>query len=135
MTADEDELLLREAEKIVVAIGRMFPGLCEAVLHDLRRPGQAIHAIESNLSGHIVGDTDTGLGPTRVQDPGFPDVIQNYASRLPDGRPAKSTSIGIRNRSRTKGWRWIRPISRGTRRTCSAAACRWINRRGAERRG
>ena len=96
MTA-EDDLLLREAEKIVVAIGRMFPGLCEVVLHDLRDPDHAIRAIESNLSGRSVGDPATELGIARIQDPGFPDIVQNYPNRFPDGRPAKSTSIGIKN--------------------------------------
>ncbi|MER6144144.1 PAS domain-containing protein [Streptomyces sparsogenes] len=96
MTA-EDDLLLREAEKIVVAIGRMFPGLCEVVLHDLRDPEHAIRAIESNLSGRAVGDPATELGIARIQDPGFPDIVQNYPNRFPDGRPAKSTSIGIKN--------------------------------------
>ncbi|WHX21413.1 PAS domain-containing protein [Streptomyces malaysiensis subsp. malaysiensis] len=93
----EDELLLREAEKIVVALGRMFPGLCEVVLHDLRDPRQSIRAIESNLSGREVGEPATELGLARIQDPGFPDIVQNYANRFPDGRPAKSTSVGIKN--------------------------------------
>ena len=93
----EDDVLLREAEKIVTAIGRMFPGLCEVVLHDLRRPDQAIRAIESNLSGRSVGDPATELGLARIEDPGFPGIVQNYSNRFPDGRPAKSTSIGIKN--------------------------------------
>jgi predicted transcriptional regulator YheO len=95
---NEDELLLREAEKIAVAVGRMFPGLCEVVLHDLRDPAHAVRAIEGGLSGRSVGDPATELGLARIQDPDFPDVLQNYPNRLPDGRPAKSTSIGIRNR-------------------------------------
>lgn len=93
----EDELLLREAEKIVTAVGRMFPGLCEVVLHDLRDPEHSIRAIENNESGRSVGDPATELGIARVQDPGYPDVVQNYPNTFPDGRPAKSTSIGIRN--------------------------------------
>ncbi|WP_432014811.1 helix-turn-helix transcriptional regulator [Streptomyces cucumeris] len=97
----EDELLLREAEKIVTAIGRMFPGLCEVVLHDLRHPDRAIRAIESNLSGREVGDPATELGLARIEDPGFPGIVQNYANSFPDGRPAKSTSIGIKNSAGT----------------------------------
>ncbi|MEU0396982.1 PAS domain-containing protein [Streptomyces sp. NPDC006208] len=93
----EDELLLREAETIVTAIGRMFPGLCEVVLHDLRNPEHAIRAIENNLSGRSVGDPATELGVARIQDPHYPNIIQNYAGTFPDGRPTKSTSIGIRN--------------------------------------
>lgn len=97
MSTAEDELLLRETEKIAVALGRMFPGLCEAVLHDLRDPEHSVRVIEGGLSGRQPGDPATELGLARVADPGFPDVVQNYPNRFPDGRPAKSTSIGIRN--------------------------------------
>ncbi|MGC4999897.1 helix-turn-helix transcriptional regulator [Streptomyces sp. DT195] len=93
----EDEHLLAEAEKIAVALGRMFPGLCEIVLHDLRDPAHAIRAIENNISGRAPGDPATELGLARIADPHYPDVVQNYPNRFPDGRPAKSTSIGIRN--------------------------------------
>ncbi|MFF4171876.1 transcriptional regulator [Streptomyces sp. NPDC001744] len=93
----EDEHLVREAERIAVAVGRMFPGLCEVVLHDLRRPDNAIRVIENNLSGRRVGDSATELGLRRIADPDYPGVVQNYGNRFPDGRPAKSTSIGIKN--------------------------------------
>ncbi|MFI0990198.1 transcriptional regulator [Streptomyces exfoliatus] len=93
----DDEHLLQEAERIAVAVGRMFPGLCEVVLHDLRRPDHAIRVIENNLSGRRVGDSATELGLRRIADPDYPGVIQNYGNRFPDGRPAKSTSIGIKN--------------------------------------
>lgn len=94
---DADEHLIREAEKIAVALGRMFPGVCEVVLHDLRDPENAIRAIENNLSGRQVGDSATELGLARIADPEYPSVIQNYPNQFPDGRPVKSTSIGIRN--------------------------------------
>lgn len=97
----EDELLLREAEKIAHAVGRMFPGLCEVVLHDLRDPDHAVRAVEGGLSGRAPGDPATELGLARIADPDFPDVLQNYPNRFPDGRPAKSTSIGIKNREGT----------------------------------
>ncbi|OEJ21416.1 DNA-binding protein [Streptomyces agglomeratus] len=92
-----DEHLLREAERVAVAIGRMFPGLCEVVLHDLRQPHSAIRVIENNLSGRQIGDSATELGLRRIADPSYPSVIQNYSNQFPDGRPAKSTSIGIKN--------------------------------------
>lgn len=94
---EADEHLIREAEKIAVALGRMFPGLCEVVLHDLRDPQQAIRVIENNLSGRKVGDSATELGLARIEDPRYPSVIQNYPNQFPDGRPVKSTSIGIKN--------------------------------------
>lgn len=93
----EDELLLREAETIATAIGRMFPGLCEVVLHDLRDPEHTVRVIENNLSGREIGDPATEIGVARIQDPDYPSVIQNYPNTFPDGRPAKSTSIGIKN--------------------------------------
>jgi predicted transcriptional regulator YheO len=93
----EDAHLLREAEKIATAVGRMFAGLCEVVLHDLTRPEHAIRAIENNLSGRAIGDSVTELGIARIRDPEYPSVIQNYPNKFPDGRPAKSTSIGIKN--------------------------------------
>ncbi|MDQ1050903.1 putative transcriptional regulator YheO [Streptomyces sp. V4I2] len=98
-SAEADEHLIRETEKIAVALGRMFPGLCEVVVHDLRDPQHAIRAIENNLSGRQVGDSVTELGLARIEDPGYPSVIQNYPNQFPDGRPAKSTSIGIKNTS------------------------------------
>lgn len=97
----EDELLLREAEKIATALGRMFPGVCEVVLHDLRDPRHAVRTVENPLSGRGPGAPATELGLARIEDPDYPEVIQNYPNRFPDGRPAKSTSIGIRNSSGT----------------------------------
>ncbi|WP_199565671.1 helix-turn-helix transcriptional regulator [Spongiactinospora rosea] len=38
----------------------------------------------------------TRPGPT-VKGPGIVGGVQNYPNRFPDGRPAKSTSIGIKN--------------------------------------
>lgn len=55
-------------------------------------------AIHNNLSGREVGDPATELGLARIADPAFPQVLANYANTFPDGRPAKSTSIGIKDR-------------------------------------
>ncbi|CAI0820206.1 Uncharacterized protein conserved in bacteria [Serratia ficaria] len=93
----ENALLLREAEKIVQALGAMFAPGCEVVLHDLTQPDHAIVAIANNLSNRRIGDAATEMGLERIASPEFPDVVQNYASAFPDGRPAKSTSIGLRN--------------------------------------
>lgn len=93
----ENALLLREAEKIVQALGVMFAPGCEVVLHDLTQPDRAIVAIANNLSNRRIGDAATEMGLERIASPEFPDVVQNYASVFPDGRPAKSTSIGLRN--------------------------------------
>ncbi len=93
----ENELLLREGRKIVEALGNTLAPLVEVVLHDLTKPDHSIVAIANSLSGREVGDAVTEMGLARISDPGFPDVVQNYANRFPDGRAAKSTSIGLRN--------------------------------------
>jgi len=94
---EENRLLLREARKIVEALGQTLAPLVEVVLHDLTRPEHAVVAIANNLSGRQVGEPATELGLARITDPAYPEVIQNYPNHFPDGRPAKSTSIGLKN--------------------------------------
>lgn len=93
----EHDLLLREGRKIVEALGGSLAPFCEVVLHDLTRPDSAIAAIENPMSGRRVGDAATELGLARISDPSLPDQLVNYANALPDGRPLKSTSIGLRD--------------------------------------
>ncbi len=93
----EDALLLREGAKLVDALGKMFAPFCEVILHDLTRPEQSIVAIACPLSGRRVGDPATAMGLARQNDARFPDIVQNYPNAFPDGRPAKSTSVGLRN--------------------------------------
>ncbi len=100
-TLIENELLLREAEKLAHALGKMFAPCCEVVLNDFTTPEPVIRRIECALSGRQVGEPSTEMGWARIHDPNFPDVVQNYANRFPDGRPAKSTSIGLRNSAGT----------------------------------
>ena len=42
-------------------------------------------------------DPATELGRARIADAGYPQVVANYANHFADGRPAKSTSIGIKD--------------------------------------
>jgi predicted transcriptional regulator YheO len=93
----ENQLLLREGRKIVEALGQTLAPLVEVVLHDLTAPEQSVVAIANNLSGRQVGEAATEMGLARIADPGFPDVVANYPNRFPDGRPVKSTSIGLKN--------------------------------------
>jgi predicted transcriptional regulator YheO len=96
-TLTERELILREAAKIVDALGQTLAPMCEVVLHDLSRPNNAIVKIENNLSGRSPGGPATELGLARIADPDFPDILANYENRFSDGRPAKSTSIGLKD--------------------------------------
>ena len=93
----ENELIIREATKIVEALGKMFAPCCEVVLHDLRKPNNSIVSIECNLSGRQIGQSTSEMGLARIKDTSFPDIVQNYANSFADGRPVKSTSIGLKN--------------------------------------
>lgn len=97
LLSKENAILLREASKIVTAIGKMFYPCCEVVLHDLTQPKQSIIAIECPLSGRKIGEATTELGLARINDPKFPEIVQNYPNAFADGRPVKSTSIGLKN--------------------------------------
>lgn len=92
------EWLLEEAKKVGAALAETFAPLCEVVIHDLTNPDNTIIQISNNLSGRRVGDAATEMGLARISDPTFPDVIANYANTFSDGRPAKSTSVGLRDK-------------------------------------
>jgi len=51
------------------------------------------------LSGRFEGEPATELGLARIEDDRYPQVIANYANQFADGRPVKSTSIGIKDSS------------------------------------
>jgi len=93
----EQRLLLEQVQQIADGLARTFAPFCEVVVHDLLDPKHAVLAIHNNLSGREVGDPATELGLARIQDPAYEQVIANYANRFPDGRQAKSTSVGIRD--------------------------------------
>ncbi|MCQ2994116.1 helix-turn-helix transcriptional regulator [Pseudomonas syringae] len=96
-SSTETRNLLEQLKHVAQGLGETFGPFCEVVVHDLQSPDHAIYAIHNNLSGRSVGDPATELGLARIADPAYPQVIANYANRFPDGRQAKSTSIGIRN--------------------------------------
>ncbi|MBA4761188.1 PAS domain-containing protein [Sphingomonas sp.] len=98
-SARERALILREAAKIAKAMASMFAPTCEVVLHDLTQPENSLVLIENPISGRKLGDPTTEIGVLRVADPDFPDVLQNYPNSFPNGRPAKSTSVGLRDSS------------------------------------
>jgi predicted transcriptional regulator YheO len=95
----EQRALLEQVSQIAAGLAETFAPFCEVVVHDLLDPKHAVLAIHNNLSGRGVGHPATELGLARIADPGYPQVIANYANQFADGRPAKSTSIGIKDSS------------------------------------
>ncbi len=92
-------LLLEQLRHVAQGMAETFAPFCEVVVHDLTNPEHAILAIHNNLSGRSVGQPATELGLARLADPDYPQVIANYAGRFADGRPVKSTSVGIKDSS------------------------------------
>ena len=97
-TSSEHRHLLEQLQQIARGLGETFAPFCEVVVHDLTDRRHAVLAIHNNLSGRGVGEPVTELGAQRISNPDFPEVVANYPNRFPDGRRAKSTSIGIRDR-------------------------------------
>lgn len=89
--------LFEQLRPVAEGLGATLAPFCEVVLHDLTDPRHAIVAIHNNLSGRGVGQPATELGLARIADPSYPQVIANYANTFPDGRRAKSTSVGIKD--------------------------------------
>lgn len=97
MKASENSFLLSQLESIAEGLSETFAPFCEVVVHDLKTPEHAVISIRNNLSGRQHGDPATELGLARISSPDFPNILANYANKFSDGRPAKSTSIGIKN--------------------------------------
>jgi predicted transcriptional regulator YheO len=93
----EHQNLLAQMKQVAEGLGKTLAPFCEVVLHDLTQPEHAILAIHNNLSGRAVGAPATELGLARAADPAFEQVIANYPNTFPDGRLAKSTSVGIKD--------------------------------------
>ncbi|WP_058910033.1 helix-turn-helix transcriptional regulator [Entomohabitans teleogrylli] len=99
MSENKDNSLLNQLDTIARGLSETFAPFCEVVVHDLNNPQHAILAIHNNLSGRETGQPATELGLARIASPDFPSIIANYANQFADGRPVKSTSIGIKDSS------------------------------------
>lgn len=97
MAKPKENSLLAQIEVIAQGLSETFAPFCEVVVHDLKNPEHSIISIHNNLSGRKEGEATTELGLARIESADFPNIITNYANQFPDGRPAKSTSIGIKD--------------------------------------
>ena len=97
MKTQEQRHRLEQLQLIARGLSETFAPFCEVVVHDLTQQEHAVLAIYNNLSGRKIGDPVTELGAQRISNPDFPEIVANYPNRFPDGRQAKSTSIGIKD--------------------------------------
>lgn len=99
MSNNNENTLLAQIETIAKGLSETFAPFCEVVVHDLKNPEHSILSIHNNLSGRQAGEPTTELGLARIESPDFPSIIANYTNQFSDGRPVKSTSIGIKDES------------------------------------
>ena len=97
MKKNDENSLLSQLDTIAKGLSETFSPFCEVVVHDLKDPEHAIMSIHNNLSGREAGQPATELGLARIASPDFPEIIANYGNQFADGRPVKSTSIGIKD--------------------------------------
>lgn len=97
MPKNDKNSLLSQLDTIAKGLSETFSPFCEVVVHDLKDPEHAIMSIHNNLSGREAGQTATELGLARIASADFPEIIANYGNQFADGRPVKSTSIGIKD--------------------------------------
>lgn len=95
----KENSLLAQIDIIAKGLSETFAPFCEVVVHDLKKPEHSILSIHNNLSGRQIGELTTELGLARIESPDFPNIIANYTNQFTDGRPVKSTSIGIKDDS------------------------------------
>ncbi|HEC8344963.1 TPA: PAS domain-containing protein [Providencia rettgeri] len=95
----KENSLLAQIDIIAKGLSETFSPFCEVVVHDLKKPEHSILSIHNNLSGRQIGEPTTELGLARIESPDFPNIIANYTNQFTDGRPVKSTSIGIKDDS------------------------------------
>lgn len=93
----EQKAMVDQIMQIAEGLGDTFAPFCEVVVHDLLDPKHAVLAIYNNLSGREVGQPATELGLARIADPDYPQIVANYANQFSDGRPVKSTSVGLKD--------------------------------------
>jgi predicted transcriptional regulator YheO len=93
----EQRHLLEQLQQIADGLGQTLAPFCEVVLHDLLDPEHTLLAIHNNLSGRSLGAPATEVGWARINDPDYSQILANYPNTFPDGRPAKSTSIGLKD--------------------------------------
>lgn len=97
MPKNDENSLLSQLDTIAKGLSETFSPFCEVVVHDLKDPEHAIMSIHNNLSGREPGQPATELGLARIASADFPEIIANYGNQFADGRPVKSTSIGIKD--------------------------------------
>ncbi|MET9731067.1 helix-turn-helix transcriptional regulator [Streptomyces sp. NPDC006458] len=102
MTAEED--LERERDAVIAAftpvvagIAATFGPVCEAVLHDYRRPEESVVAVAGSVTGRAVGGAMSEIGLRALAGGDEAADELNYLTRTRDGQLVKSSTVLLRD--------------------------------------
>ncbi|MEU2283347.1 PAS domain-containing protein [Streptomyces sp. NPDC013178] len=93
----ERDAILRALAPVVDGIAATFGPVCEAVLHDYRRPERSVVAVAGSVTGRTVGGAMSEIG-MRVLARGDEAADElNYVTRTGAGRLVKSSTMVLRD--------------------------------------
>ena len=88
--------ILSMLSALVEPLGQALPATTEVVLHDLSRLPQSIVAVVGDVTGRKVGDPATDVLLEHLAS-GNDSHLVGYATRLPNGREMRSSTIIMRD--------------------------------------
>ncbi|WP_416982081.1 helix-turn-helix transcriptional regulator [Streptomyces sp. T028] len=93
----ERDAILRALVPVVDGIAATFGPVCEAVLHDYRRPEESVVAVAGTVTGRTVGGamSEIGLRVLAQGDEAHDEL--NYVTRTGTGRLVKSSTMVLRD--------------------------------------
>ncbi|KUO08991.1 helix-turn-helix transcriptional regulator [Streptomyces sp. DSM 15324] len=93
----ERDAILRALVPVVDGIAATFGPVCEAVLHDYRRPERSVVAVAGSVTGRTAGGamSEIGLRVLARGDEARDEL--NYVTRTGDGRRVKSSTMVLRD--------------------------------------
>lgn len=95
----KNEEMLIVLQRIASGIAATFGSSCEVLIHDFKRPENAIVAIyNGQVTGRKVGDPLTDLALKELLKSGDQGDQINYALKTEDGRILKSTNLRFKGR-------------------------------------
>ncbi|MFJ5775550.1 transcriptional regulator [Streptomyces sp. NPDC093094] len=103
---EADQALDRERDAIVGALTPLVDGIvatfgpvCEAVLHDYRRPERSVVAVAGSVTGRTAGGAMSEIGMRVLARGDQAEDELNYRTRTADGTLVKSSTMVLRDSS------------------------------------
>ncbi|MFF7559522.1 transcriptional regulator [Streptomyces pseudovenezuelae] len=95
----ERDAIIAALTPVVDGIAATFGPVCEAVLHDYRRPEHSVVAVAGSLTGRTVGGAMSEIGMRMLTRGDEAADELNYVTRTDTGRLLKSSTMLLRDSS------------------------------------